>query len=124
MSKDICGELVTRCFQARTDAHIAHLLTKSYAAHKALNEFYDDVVDLADDFAENAQGRFGLLTYPQIMPRHKSTSYDKPESIPKGLRSWIDEHRDECCDDSELQNIIDEIVGLCNSTIYKLENLS
>lgn len=124
MSKDTCGELVTRCFQARTDAHIAHLLTKSYAAHKALNEFYDDIIDLADSFAESAQGRYGLLSYPQIMPRHKDVNYSKPESIPKGLRAWIDANRDSCTDDSELQNIIDEIVGLCNSTIYKLEFLS
>ena len=26
--------------------------TRSYAAHKALNEFYDEIVDLADSFAE------------------------------------------------------------------------
>ena len=34
---DKCSELVTRCFQARTEAHIAHLGTSSYAKHKALN---------------------------------------------------------------------------------------
>ena len=124
MSKDMCGELVTRCFQARTDAHIAHLMTRSYAAHVALNEFYDGIVGLADGFAEMATGRYGILTYPQIMPRHKDANYSKPESIPTGLRAWIDSNRAECCDDSELQNTIDEIISLCDSTIYKLKFLS
>jgi len=31
-----CAELVARCFQARTEAHFAHLMTNSYAEHVAL----------------------------------------------------------------------------------------
>jgi len=119
--KEMCGELTARCFQARTDAHVAHLRTRSYAAHKALNEFYDGIIDLADSFAENAQGRCGLLEYPIIKPHGNS---DKPISIVEELRDLIDDNRADCCDESELQNLIDEIVGLCNSTLYKLRFLS
>lgn len=124
MSKALCGELVARCFQARTDAHIAHLMTRSYAEHKALDEFYSGVVDLADSFAEAATGRYGILDFPQIMPRHKDSTYDKPVTIPKGLRTWLDANREKCTDDSELQNMIDEIIALCSSTVYKLDFLS
>ena len=125
MNTECCGELVARCFQARTDAHVAHLTTRSYAQHKALNEFYDEIVDLADGFAESAQGRFdALLKYPRTAPRSSSVDTAKPITIVEGLRDWIDDNRDECCDESELQNIIDEIVGLCNSTLYKLRFLS
>ena len=46
------GELILRCFHARTNAHVLHLTTRSFAAHKALNEFYDGVVELADEIAE------------------------------------------------------------------------
>ena len=42
------GEFILLCFHARTNAHVLHLETRSYAAHKALNEFYDEIVDLAD----------------------------------------------------------------------------
>lgn len=117
-----CGELVMRCFHARTEAHVAHLQTSSYAEHKALNEFYDEIVDLADDFAEAAQGRHGILTYP-VAPI-KVGSRDKPASIPTALRTWIDEHRNDCGKERELQNIIDEILHLCDSTVYKLKFLS
>lgn len=116
-----CAELVARCFQARTDAHIAHLTTTSYAAHVALNEFYDGIVPLADGFAEAAQGRYGILKYPAICP--KSGDREKPVTIPQELRSWIDANRESATTDSELQNSIDEILSLCDSTIYKLRFL-
>lgn len=32
------GELIMRCFNLRTVAHVAHLKTSSYAQHVALNE--------------------------------------------------------------------------------------
>lgn len=117
-----CGELVVRCFQARTEAHLAHLVTGSYAEHKALNDFYDGIVDLADSYAECAQGRYGLMKFAAIRP--KVGEMGKPLSTPTELRTWIDENRKQCGDASELQNIIDEIVSLCDSTIYKLRFLS
>ncbi len=123
MNKAKCAELVTRCFQARTDTHIAHLMTRSYAAHVALNEFYDGVVPLADAVAEACQGRSGILPYPSEMPRHMKAAYDDPVSIIDGLREWIDDNRAECCDESEIQNMIDEIVALCDSALYKLRFL-
>lgn len=119
---DKCSELVTRCFQARTEAHISHFGTKSYAAHKALDDFYSGIVDLSDGYAEAVQGRYGLLKFPAIRP--KVGDHTKPVSIPTELRSWIDENRKACGDASELQNIIDEILTLCDSTIYKLTYLS
>ena len=122
MDKEMSGELVSRCFQARTDAHIAHLTTRSYAAHKALNEFYDEIIDLADAFAEAAQGRGGvLLVYPVCAPHG---THKDPSSAVLELREWIDDNRADCCDESELQNLIDEIVGLCDGTLYKLKFLA
>lgn len=53
--------VVNMLFNARTNAHIAHLQTRSFAAHKALNEFYDAVVGIADSFAEASQVN-GILT--------------------------------------------------------------
>ena len=38
------GELIIKLLHARTNAHILHLGTTSYAKHKALNDFYDEIV--------------------------------------------------------------------------------
>jgi hypothetical protein len=115
------GELVGRCFHARTIAHILHLKTRSFAAHKALNEFYDAIVPLTDSFAEAYQGEYGLIEdYPV-----KFASYSDALVLLSELNDWIAANRFDCCDkgDTYLQNIIDEIVALISSTTYKLKFL-
>ena len=110
------GEFVMRCFHARTLAHVMHLKTRSYAAHKALNEFYDGIVDPVDRIAEAVQGEYGLIEdYPK-----KFTWFDSPMELLTNLLDWIEENRQDVCDDSYCQNIIDEIVALIRSTQYKL----
>ena len=106
-------------FEARTRAHIFHLQSKSYAQHVALGSYYSGLVGLADSIAENYQGRYGLITkYPKV-----SVNQDDPIKMVEQMRSWIDKNRKECCKESEIQNIIDEVLSLHNSTLYKLKNL-
>lgn len=115
------GELVMRCFNARTNAHVLHLQTKSFAAHKALNDFYGDIVPLADSFAEAWQGDYGLIpSFPA-----KYTYHSDGLALMDDLSKWIEANRDDCCDadDTYLQNIIDEIVALIRGTQYKLKFL-
>jgi hypothetical protein len=120
MNKKLAGELVVTLFHARTAAHILHLQTKSYAEHVALNEFYDGVVDLADAIAEAFQGIYGLLEFPK-------ESYKQPTDAVRfltQLRSWVADNREDCCPDTEIQNMIDEVLSLIDSTLYKLRFLS
>jgi hypothetical protein len=115
------GELVMRCFHARTNAHVLHLKTRSYAAHKALNDFYDEIVPLADSFAETYQGEFGIVENYAT----KYVAYTDPLQMLNELCGWIQSNRADICDrrDTHLQNIIDEIVALIRQTEYKLRFL-
>jgi hypothetical protein len=115
------GELIMKCFHARTTAHVLHLKTKSYATHKALNEFYDEIVPLTDRFAEAYQGDYGLI---EDFPPHYRP-YAEPLPLLSDLAAWIAEHRAECADkdDTYLHNLIDEIVALIRATQYKLRFL-
>ena len=115
------GELIMRCFHARTNAHVLHLKTRSYAAHKALNEFYDGIVDLTDSIAEGYIGEHGLID--NFPPRY--TPVDDPIKLISDLKEWIEQHRYEAveAEDTYIQNVIDEVVMLCSSTIYKLRIL-
>lgn len=119
-AKSTVAALIMQLFHARTNAHVLHLRTRSYAAHKALNEFYDDVVGLTDDLAESYQGRYGIQDYPELPYKQESDAV----MMLRSLRRYIDENRMMMCEHSEIQNTIDEIVTLLNSTLYKLENLS
>ena len=117
------NDFVGCLFLARDVAHSVHLNTRSFAKHTALNGFYDGIVDLADKFAEAYQGRHGLIGPISLM------SAKKTGNIIEFLEDQVDEIekcRYEVCDKSEtaLQNIIDEIVGLYLSTLYKLKFLS
>ena len=111
--------LIALCFESRTKAHFAHLQTKSYAEHKALDDFYNEIIELTDEFAESYQGRFGIIdAYPDI-----NLSCTCGLHIIETVRDWLDANRSTCGSYPELQNVIDDIVELCNDTIYKLTNL-
>lgn len=117
------GKLAMVCFEARTAAHIAHLKTRSYAAHKALDEFYHGIVEAVDGYLEAYQGAFGLISeYPDADDFEKEHD---PVKLMSKLRAWLIEYRGECCrNQTELENLYDGIIDLVDSTRYKLRFLS
>ena len=118
-----CADLIGHLFLARDVTHSVHLNTRSYAKHKALGGFYDNVIDLADKFAEAYQGRHGLIGPISLHSARKTSNIT--EFLEDSLKE-IEDMRYKVCDksDSALQNIIDEIVELYLSTLYKLKFLA
>ena len=117
------SDFVGTLFLARDVAHSVHLGTRSFAKHSALNTFYDEIVDLADKFAEAYQGRHGLMGPVGLMSAKKTSNII--EFLQTSLKE-IEDCRYEVCDktDTPIQNIIDEIVGLYLATLYKLRFLA
>jgi DNA-binding ferritin-like protein len=104
-----------------TNAHILHLNTLSYSQHKALETYYTEIGDHVDDFVEAFQGKYGLLTKYQA-------NYELPPQPLEYLTYLKDEvatlrKQPKFPQDSELQNITDEIAQLIDSTLYKLRFL-
>jgi hypothetical protein len=118
-----CADFVGALFLARDVAHSVHLNTRSYAKHMALNEFYDNIVDLTDKFAEAYQGRHGLIGPITLKSAKKTTNV--LEFLQDSMAE-VEEARYKVCEktDTPIQNIIDEIVGQYLSTIYKLRFLA
>ena len=117
------NEFIGLLFLGRDVAHSVHLNTRSFSKHMALNTFYDSIVDLADAFAEAYQGRHGLIG---AITLH---SAKKTSNIVEFLQSQLDEiesARYEVCDkaDTSLQQLIDNIVELYLTTLYKLRFLA
>ena len=117
------ADFVGMLFLARDVTHSGHLNTRSYAKHKALGKFYTGVVDLADSFAEAYQGRHGLIGPITLMSAKKTSNV--VEFLQDQLAE-IEANRYKFCDKEEtsIQNIIDEIVALYLSTLYKLRFLA
>lgn len=118
-----CAEFIGMLFLARDVAHSVHLNTRSFSKHMALNTFYQEIIPLADNLAEAYQGAHGLIGPITL------SEVEKPGNVVEFLQEQLNEiekARYEILDKSEtaLQNMIDEIVGLYLSTLYKLRFLS
>jgi hypothetical protein len=118
---DFC-EMVCRLLHSQTQVHIFHLQTKSYSEHKALQKYYEGIDALVDGVIESYQGKYGIITNYKTYDMEQYSNGKKTISYFTGLLKVIDEKRD-CCEDSYIQNQIDTIQELINSTVYKLKFL-
>jgi len=123
METNLIGQFISMLFASRTQAHIFHLQTPSYAAHKALNEYYDGIIGLTDGLAEAYQGKYGIISgYTNVSLQEYST--DKEIIVYFiSLEDYVSKSREMIPQDSYLQNTVDEIISLLNATIYKLRYL-
>jgi hypothetical protein len=119
----IVGQFVSTLMASRTQAHIFHLQTPSYAAHKALNKYYDEIVDLIDGLVESYQGKYGIITGYGNIALQEYQSCEAIIMFFETLCMYVEKSRGMVAQDSYLQNQIDEVVALIKSTIYKLRFL-
>jgi DNA-binding ferritin-like protein len=117
-------QLISTLLASRTQAHIFHWQVQgpgSYSAHKALNEYYDEIVEHFDGLVESFQGRYGI-----------QKGYTSPASFKEdgqfvtyfeALSKYVETIRTKIPQDSYLQNQVDEVVDLIETTKYKLINL-
>ena len=123
-----CGENVIRVAdvfgtlqEAVTIIWRYHLKTKKYSNHIALHEFYEKALDLVDDIIERYQGINGIIEdqYTNcVCPGECEVEYLN------SLRDFINTNKFVVGDHSELQSSFDDILGLIDTTLYKLNNLT
>ena len=119
----ITGQFVSTLLASRTQAHIFHLQTPSFAAHKALNEYYEEIVDIVDGIVESYQGKYGIITGYGNVALQEYQSCEGIIAYFTTLCMYVEKSRQMLCQDSYIQNQIDEVVALINSTIYKFRFL-
>jgi hypothetical protein len=108
---------------AVTDTHIMHWTTDRYSQHQALGEFYDGLSDLIDEWAEAFMGKAGVLTK---FPTQCSIMDGDPIVYLRAYLVKVETYRRMAGfpQDTALQNIVDEIVALTQTTLYKLTRLN
>jgi len=118
--QDEAAEFIATLLHSGTVAHFMHLSTNSYAAHKALGKYYVEIIDLADSFAEAYSGRYDQIKkWPLEFHQGKD-----PVDYFTRLKDFVADAREALPQDTELQNLIDEIADLVNSTLFKLRFLT
>jgi hypothetical protein len=115
-------EMVSLLLHSRTQTHTLHLQTKSFAEHRALNKYYDGIGDLVDGLIESYQGKYSILKGYKKYDIEDYKDATTTINYFKDLCGKIEDLRD-CCKDSYIQNQIDTVCELINSTLYKLRFL-
>jgi hypothetical protein len=101
-----------------TNTHLMHWSTKSYAQHKTLGKFYENIVELTDQLAEAYFGCYKQIT---IFP----DTYHLPRGLPlnylESLQKFVKDARDDLPKESEIVQLIDNIAQEIDTTIYLLK---
>lgn len=120
----LMASFISTFFASRTQAHIFHLQVKgpgAYAAHIALQGYYEGILPLIDALVESFQGRYGIITgykgEGQWIENNDVIKYFE------ALCMYVEKNRTSLPQDSYIQNQIDTFVELIESTKYKLVNL-
>ena len=111
------GDLVLTLLHSATNTHILHWQSKSYAEHQALGAFYEALPGKVDELVEAIQGRYdSTIQFPaDYYPPEKTGNRELHD-----LSEYFEEKRSVLPQDSEIQNIADEIQALIDSTLYLL----
>lgn len=114
------GGLFLTLRNSATVAHVIHLGAigdGSYAKHKALNDYYDGIIPLADRFAE---AYMGLMDGERLKFGGVSFKLESdPTKMLKAIRADVEAAQAECSD-SMIKQILDDVKELVCSTIYLL----
>lgn len=118
MNVSINGEFIGTLLHSATITHFMHLQTESYSTHVALGSYYDEIVEATDSLAEAIQGCTGeiIKAYPPMF----GNPMIEPLEYLTSIREYVITHRELVSDYSNIQNEIDTIMTLLDSTIYKL----
>ncbi|NBW66931.1 hypothetical protein EBR44_14390 [bacterium] len=119
-----CAEFVSVLLNAREQAHVMHLQTRSYAAHKALGAFYESIAEIGDSYAEAYMGSEGekLSGFTPQAELHEGEADILPYF--EQLDAYVSKVASELPTTPDLVNIHADALALIHSTLYKLRFLS
>ena len=119
--QNVIGEFAMCMLNGVTAGHIHHLGTDNYSQHMALGDFYDGLDDLSDKFIEAYQGKYSKIIFAQKALFLGENGLELVQYVGKEIASY--RQMPGFPQDSELQNIVDELADLVASTLYKLRFL-
>jgi hypothetical protein len=115
--------LISYLFHSRTQTHIFHLQTTSFAEHTALQLYYEGIIPLIDGLVESYQGKYGVVTGYSNFKLVEYKDNNQTIAYLEQLSGAIDQIFNSI-KDTYIQNQLDTVTELVKSTIYKLKNLN
>lgn len=115
-------ELFGTLQQATVASWRKHLRTAKYAKHEALDEFYKELPEKVDALIEGYMGAHGkkITKFENILTSSNMNTLKYLQELKKVCKQGYD-LLDE---NEELESLLDDIVNLINSTLYKVKELA
>jgi DNA-binding ferritin-like protein len=111
------AEFLLTLLHAATNTHLLHWTTKSFPQHEALGAFYSGLPELVDRLAENMMGKYDMTpTFPVTYYAPANTAKEELNA----LKDYVAQNRKQLPQDSEIQNLVDEIASSINDTLFLL----
>lgn len=118
-------KMISKLLTSRNQVQIFHwqvIKTGSFAAHKAYEDYYSGIVGIMDDLVESYQGKYGIIENYTCDGVKQFESVEKTITYFQDLASLVEKLRKDV-KDSYLDNQIDNVIQLIQSTLYKLRFL-
>ena len=113
-------EFISTLHTAKQQAIVWHHQTDDYSTHKALDNFYTEIVDLVDGLVESTSGVYGRPQGYSVQTLKDYVDTDVVILYFQDLYNYIQTQRAGVYQDSWIQNQIDEVAQLVAETIYLL----
>jgi hypothetical protein len=99
---------------SRTSIKLRHWKTTNDVEHRYLDQYYDEIGEIIDSFTEKLQGHIGgrlNIEVPSAVPEEPIPHLKKVMKVVSEVRGNYP---------TSLQNILDELLGLIDQTIFLL----
>jgi DNA-binding ferritin-like protein len=121
MNLDATTNFASTLLHSAATAHVLHFQVTgvgSDAAHRALQEYYEEIPELVDSVVESVMGK-----YKQILPSYLGTFMNTPLTplaYMEAVQTFVNNNRKNLPQDPEIQNEVDAIANLLNQVVYRL----
>jgi hypothetical protein len=113
-------EFLSHLLDAKEQTIVWHNQTTSYAEHKALDFFQDEIAEKYDDLVESVSGIYGRPKGYSVGTLQDYKSNDQLMKYYKELYLYIQTERKTIYQETWVQNQIDEIAQLIAKMLYLL----
>ena len=113
-------EFISQLLDSKEQAIVWHNQTLSYAEHKALDKYQDEIAELYDGLVESVSGIYGRPKNYSVATLQNYVSNEAVRAYFKDLYVLIEKERKTIYQDTWVQNQVDEIAQLIARTLYLL----
>ena len=113
-------EFLSTLLDAKEQTIVWHNQTTSYAEHKALDKFQDELAEKYDDLVESVSGIYGRPKNYSVATLQNYQSNDQIYKYYMELYKYVQTERKTIYQDTWIQNQIDEIAALIARHLYLL----